>query len=214
MADLTKEARYRYALGLNEPSDHSDVHIAARMVQAVPYTDGGQTNYRPGAPLNENTDYYVGNNFFIQVKNTGNQPAHVAILDLHSGGEIKIVWPDPDESLAVRQNDTIPPGNDWVTLWDGTDTASDLVMNFLSADTGEVVKVMATDDYVDYTPLTGGARGANRGPASPFDDLLAPLPGDQTRGFGRAIAPSSWSTATMVLNVTKPVGRGIGANSK
>lgn len=201
VAQLKKEAQYQYVMGLKQTDANSLVKIEMRLVDAVPLDSSGKS-YKAGGVLDPRTQCVVCKPFLIQVKNDGDTDAHVEILDLRSDATVQPVWP-LDDSLAIREDDKIPAHSVWMTLWTGDDLNNPFPFTFTSPDPADTAMAIATTEFVDYSALGDTSRGGARGPASPFDDLLAPASGNLTRGFGGnpPPAPSTWSSFTITMNV-------------
>ena len=210
---LQREARYRYAVGLgqNQAGLNRDYHVALRLVPADVKRDGdghlvfdhnesfGHQGFN-GKPGPDNSVLHVGDYFTIEVQNTGATPLFFTILDLGSDGDISQPWPSPGD--AAQANILLPTDpNQWIKLWRGSDKTQPALYHATSADSNEIYKAIATDQYVSFKALR--SRGTDRGPESPFSDLFGPSVDSGVRGTSNAdpVDPGSWTTVAYPFQV-------------
>lgn len=220
---LQREARYRYAVGLgqNQAGLNRGYHVALRLVPTDVKRDGdghvvfdhdqsfSQQSFSQqssshqvfsGKPGPDNLVLHVGDYFTIEVQNTGATPLFFTVLDLGSDGDISQPWPSPRD--AAQDNILLPtdPGQ-WTKLWRGSDKTQPALYHATSADSNEIYKAIATDQYVSFKALR--SRGSDRGPESPFSDLFGPSIDSGVRGTSDAdpVDPGSWTTAAYLFQV-------------
>jgi hypothetical protein len=215
---IKQEARYRYACGLGvgqrglNPAYRISIRI--RPVETELDDDGLPAIKSVGKPLGPNDHLQVGQYFVIEVQNNSARPLHLAILDLESDGKVTLRWPYADKTdintnintyhRDTRQDDNVleptKPG-EWVRLWIGSDKTNIFTPHAKTPDAGEIYKALATDEYVDYTPMAT-TRGGGQ---SPFAPLFAPALQDIARGTDAGdIDPGRWTAATETFEIDEP----------
>ncbi len=104
--------------------------------------------------------FKIGDAFLLRIRNQGRKAAYVSILDLIPDGHIGLLWPLPEQT---GQDNLLEPGRDF--LVDVPYTVTEPVGI-------EVLKLMATEEPVDFRMITtrGGVMG--RGPRGPLEQLF------------------------------------------
>jgi hypothetical protein len=149
----------------------------------------------------------------IQVENQATYDEYVNILDIQAGGEVEPIWPksSPDEAISW-DNTKVPPGKDWVTLWNNTgkpNNESDYtVFHLHDIQPGEFVEAIAVDasgptsQHVDFSSLATEERGAE-GADTPLNALLRSAVTGERDMDPPAVTTSDWGAALMPVLVTK-----------
>jgi hypothetical protein len=194
-------ARNRYMRGMKLSA--ADYSIALDMIplqvkdclgEQVSYTTCKITELDPAAKLNEGGElvWKVGDYFKLRVHNTGARAAYVSILDLVSDGTIVALWP-PE---GVQEKSSIKAGGSWdpPPIYEVSEPIG-----------SEVLMAMATENWVDFHPITtpksARTRGASkRGAPKEFEELFT----DMSRISRAAIVgfrPGAVSTAAVTITV-------------
>jgi hypothetical protein len=194
---LDDYSRNRWLRRLEEHSRDYKVRLEIEPCRLETTTTAlGQELVRCGGPIDRSTaggelQMRIGDGYELVIVNEGRKRARVAVLDLWSDGRITQLWPFAEERGADK---VIEPGATFKIeepFEIGPPTGS------------EMLKLMATDQFVDYWPITSeGARaGAPRGL---FDTLFAGA-FEGTRSEGR-ISVSSVGTYSLTFNVVEGNG--------
>ncbi len=194
------ELRWNHLMKLkNEDSDRS-VDVEFRLVPLI----GVQTNARnqittkatgAGEPLTGAISLPNNQFFAFEARcKPGSKRAYLTVFDLTPDGQISIMYPLKSKS-GVHDNYIEPDGN-WHRLEPGYHKAG--------KPAGDLFKLVATEVWSDFTPITSEGRTKNaRGAASPIVNLF--LATNETRRLATLcdVAPTGWCTAKIALkNVT------------
>jgi hypothetical protein len=202
---LQREARRRYVLDLGalQPQLNRTGAVHIRLVPANGKKDAdGNWVFESNKTMPEGSPMHIGDFFTVEVQNTDHRQLHIAVLDLESGGNISLAWPDPDSTVEDNVIPQTKPG-EWRKLWIGSDVNNHALYRCATEDPGEIFKAIGTVDYVPFASL---ARGARRGgPAGAFDALLGPTVNAGTRSVERTVvvAPDSWTASSTTFVVVK-----------
>ncbi len=197
-ADLQEISRYRTALTLAPPaSSRADmINVDIKIVPAITQTDSdGFLHWKSDAPIPA-TGLKVGDIYTIQVRNSGSESAHVAILDMDSNAEVSLDWPPSNYTL---QDNVVAAHSDWVRLWNiDLATNEPKLFKFDSPDDTEIFKAVATEGYVDLRLLGRGGRDAS----NPLSALLSgDLVSRSSSAVATAPAPATWSARSTTVHV-------------
>jgi metacaspase-1 len=132
-----------------------------------------------------------GDVYLLRIRNQGTAPAYVAILSLGAEGAVRQLYPLPED---LSSDNFFPPGRSY--LIDGTCFYADVLGQ-------EVVKLFATRERVDFTPVLVEPDRRSRGPANPLEQLI----GDAysgTRSDAAMMARGTGSTYGITINVVQP----------
>lgn len=228
-AALSSEWKWQYVNKMENTDAESGIKLQMRLVPIT--VVGGVPGRKPGIwkgnytvqpkPLPKDGTRLTlreGDNYIIQVRNTGYKDAYVTVLDLANDGTVSCWYPNKSD----RVREPVKGEGDQAT-WH---TLPARYMLRSQAPFGtEVFKAIGTDTPADFSSLVddaqnGTQRGGEDNPTShtPLGRLLL----DRLKGQrgGAAIEPSDWGTASATLE-NKPAGgetgapeRGIPAMSK
>lgn len=192
---LRVEARSRYLrqLELSSPK----IQVRMELVQTEPRLswDGGQATCSgaPPRPLPNSGAATNGvvlsprDEYSLRLINDGPNPAYVVVLSLQPGGKISQIYPLP-ESLGA--DNYLPAGRTFL-IQD--------VCFFAEEPYGtETLKLLATSERLDFTPLLSGGYAVTRAGAHPLLDLFAE--GDGT-SRGVAVAAPSGAGSTYAVTI-------------
>jgi len=142
----------------------------------------------------------IGDHFMIEVRNTGQEPAYVTILNLTSDGKVGPGWPQQIPGLPPQEN-RIKNDGEWVRI------PEPYVFRVEGPAGLESFKAIATREPTDFTPLIDeellrGQRGPNSLDArgqNAFNSTLGKLLLSSQQGRRSSIAgaaPPAWATAS------------------
>ncbi len=217
---LVKEARWQFINRLTNTDSASTVKVEMRLV-AVELQRDADNKYRrdargnavvardikafaPGEPLRLNT----GDTLMIEIKNTGDVPAYVTVLDLRENGAIAPLYPYPGVPIQENRFDVRTDQNG-KNIWQRIPMPFVFVLDRSAPDKPEemeVFKAVATSTKADFSSLLQEAnkRGGEAPPPeaeSPIGALL------NAAALGKRAAPvlvdpRNWFTAAAVFKVS------------
>ncbi|MDQ2686729.1 MAG: caspase family protein [Armatimonadota bacterium] len=222
-AALSNEWKWQYINKLQNNDADSGIKLEMRLVPVevagVPGKTRGVWKKRNSIrnkplPANGALTLNPGDNYVIEVRNTGYKDAYVTILDLTADGQVSCWYPGKDDHVrepikGEGENAT------WHRL------PEDYMLYSTAPYGAEFFKAIGTDEPADFSSLVSDAqngtkRGGEDNPASrtPLGRLL--LDGLKGQRGGAAVEPSDWGTASATLINKAPDApeRGIPAMSK
>lgn len=156
--------------------------------------DGGQPSCSGSTPRplvaeagTEGTVMSPRDEYTLRLINEGSAPAYVAVLDLQPDGRIAQVFP---LTQAMGSDNYLLPGRDFVI--------QDICFYTEESFGTEVLKLFATAERVDFSPLLTGALASARGTANPLERLL----GEVAAGTRGAAAVPAGAASTYSLSIS------------
>ena len=220
---LENEWKWQYINKLENTDADSGIKIEMRLVpvevEGVPGKVRGtwkkkNTIHDKPLPTNGALAVNEGDNYVIEVRNTGYKDAYVTVLDLTADGQVSCWY--PIKSDHVREPIKGEGANaTWHRL------PGDYLLFSQAPYGAEFFKAIGTDTPADFSSLVtdaqnGNQRGGEDNPAAhtPLGRLL--LSGLKGQRGGAAMVPSDWGTASATIINKAPDGRvrGIPAMSK
>lgn len=165
-----------------------------------------------------NGEYIIkdGDIIAFEIQNNSGRPVNITIIDLDTEGNISSIFPHPLAPAELKKQDTIIPGDG---IWHriptrATEEEQNTVYVSIMNGTGhEMFKIIATDKYVDFSPLIDAqfrsSRGAGEiealagkieGSANPLALLLMSVV-DGKRGTTPVFKSDYWGTSTLLVNI-------------
>ena len=195
---LESEIRWRYISNLENKNQNSSVSVKIR---AVPVTVTGQNKQDQPviepAKVNDADSsssapakWKKGDQFVLEVKNTGKKNAYINVIDLQDNGDLTVVYPQEEgleETLAPSSHWTRIPTNSNPTVFSVNDPGLD------------VVKIIATSEKANFKPLESkSVQRSARSFTNPLEQLL--ILSSRTRSIGTSVPPANWGTATITMD--------------
>ena len=208
---IEAEARWRMIAALERTDPRVQVDVRLAPVTVTRDVTGAVTaaTRAPAAPrlAGGQPTMTIGDNFMVELRNTGSLDAYVTVLDLSPDGSINPIWPHPGVGGRVQDNKLRaapdPTKAEWVLI------PFPYVFRVGPPSGNEIIKVIATDTPTDFSPLlsapaarsVGASRGEDAAAATPIGRLLASV-ARGTRGAALATEPPDptvWSTGSFTF---------------
>lgn len=136
---------------LNNPRGPVRIEIRTVPAKGTLSPDGTTTWATVGNPSSE--QYHTGDHFTIEVRDYGPAPVYVHLFDIPADDSISLIYPS---AVDDRPSSCLVPNNDRWTALRTAGTAEKLaVFQIVPPFGSEVIKLIATEQFVDFSNIRG-----------------------------------------------------------